>query len=67
MSNENNKVFSLADKQKSDTYEATLSCMNCGRGYVTKIPRGVTVREANPKCTNCGCGHTDVAREWERK
>ncbi len=53
--------------EKTAYYKAMLSCMNCGQGYEAQIARGATVRSANPLCPNCGCGHTDVAREWERR
>lgn len=51
-------------KNKQESYLVDSSCLNCGQGFSTTIPKGTTVRAHNPTCPNCGCRMRDVQREF---
>lgn len=53
-------------KERHPTYRAFTSCLNCGQGFETNIPKGTTLRQFNPPCPNCGCTIADIAREWAK-
>lgn len=55
-----------AKRQQKNTYKAQHSCLNCGQGWETQIPKGITIRQNNAECPTCGCKIIDVASEFER-
>lgn len=40
---------------ESQTYRATITCMNCGNNFQEDIPKGVMIAACDPKCPKCGC------------